>query len=118
MAGNLGVHAYVVKRACCDGGDDIARFGAGGSGRAEVAALTGRYRSDDEPDQDDKPADSHIYLRKTGSSYAAEEPRHIFVYPRHGRYTWSRGWMCRKFGTSRHKEYPCYSFSGSVYRVC
>ena len=87
MAGNLGVHAYVVKRARRDGGDDIARVGAAGRGRAEVAALTGRYRSDNEPDQDDKPADSHICLRKTGSSYAAEEPRRPFVYPRHGRYT-------------------------------
>lgn len=89
MTGNLGVHAYVIKRSCRDGGDDIARVGAGSRGRAEVATLTGRYRSDDEPDQDDKPTESHIYLRRTGGPYAAEEPRHIFVYPRHGRYTWS-----------------------------
>ena len=53
MAGDLGVHAYVVKRARRDRGDDIARVGTSGRRVTEIAALTGCNRSDNEPDQDD-----------------------------------------------------------------
>ena len=118
MARNLGVHAYVVKRAAAMVTMIVARVGAGGRRRVVIAALTGRYRSDDEPNQDDEPSDSHIYLRKTGSSCFAEEPRQTLsstlVRPIHV----ARGTRCRKFGVSRHKHYPRDSFPGPVYRVC
>src|ERR1700722_8625470 len=75
MTGHLGIYAYVVQRAGRDGRDDIARVSTRSRRRAEISALTSGYRSDDEPDHDDEPSDSHIYLRKTGSSYTSEEPQ-------------------------------------------
>jgi hypothetical protein len=66
MTGKLRVDADVVERACQYGDEDRARVGTGGRVRAEIAALTGCYCSDDEPNDDDEPSDSHMYLRKDG----------------------------------------------------
>src|SRR6266699_85765 len=75
MARDLGVHAHVVERASRDRGDDRARVSAVLRGRAVISALAGCYRSDDQPNQQDEPSDSHFYLRNTGSSYSSEELR-------------------------------------------
>lgn len=74
MARKLRVDAHIVKRACqyCD--ENRAGVGTGCRIRAIIATLTSRYSSNDEPNYDDEPSDSHIYLRKTGGSCSAEEP--------------------------------------------
>jgi hypothetical protein len=121
MAGNLGVHADVVKRACRYRRDDIACVSAGSGGVTVIAALTGRNRTDNEPDQDDKPSDSHIYLRKTGGSCASEEPQ-----TRDNRSSTLSTADTRKSGLgssgkfhlSRHKDHPGDRFTPPVYRVC
>ena len=75
MARNLRVDAYVVKRPGRDRGDDGAAVGAGVRRRAVISALASRNCSDYQPYQQDKPSDSHSYLRKTGSSCSSEELR-------------------------------------------
>ncbi len=75
MARKLRVDAHVVKRACQYRDENRAGVGTGCCIRAIIATLTSRYSSYDEPNYDDEPSDSHIYLRKTGGSCSAEEPR-------------------------------------------
>jgi len=75
MARNLRVHADVVKRSGRDRGDDGTAVCAAVGRRAVISALPGCYCSDDQPYQQDKPSDSHSYLRMTGSSCSSEELR-------------------------------------------
>jgi hypothetical protein len=75
MAGNLRIHAYVIERAPRDSGDDRSGVSTALGGRTVIAALTGRYEPDDQPDQHDKTSDSHTYLRKTGHSCRWRNPR-------------------------------------------
>ena len=80
MTRKLRVHAHVVKRACQDGDKDRARVGTGCRRGVVIAALTGGYRSNYEPNQDDEPSDSHMNLPKTGGSCFSEEPRSRDVF--------------------------------------
>jgi len=75
MAGNLRVHAHVVERASRDRGDDVASVGAVSRRRTVVSALPGGNCPDYQPYQHDEPSDSHLYLRRTGSSCSSEELR-------------------------------------------
>jgi len=75
MAGNLRVHAHVVERAGRDRGDDVAGVGAVSRRRAVVSALPGSNCPDNQPYQQDEPTDSHLYLRRSGSSCSSEELR-------------------------------------------
>ena len=75
MARDLRVHAHVVERSRCDGGGDRSRLRAVPRLRVVITALSGRYRADDQPDQQDDHSESHMYLRKTGASRACGEPR-------------------------------------------
>jgi hypothetical protein len=43
--------------------------------RAEISALPGSNCPDYQPYQQDEPSDSHLYLRRTGSSCSSEELR-------------------------------------------
>src|ERR1700751_2584551 len=56
-------------------GEDVAGVSAVVRRRAVVSALAGRNRTDDQPYQHNEPSDSHLYLRKTSSSYFSEELR-------------------------------------------
>ena len=80
MTRKLRVHAHIIKRACQDGDQDRARVGAGRRRGVVIAALTGGYRSNYEPNQDDEPSDSHMNLPKTGGSCFSEEPRSRDVF--------------------------------------
>jgi hypothetical protein len=80
MARKLRVHAHIVKRACQDGDEDRARVGTGCRRGVVITTLTGGYRSDYEPNQDDEPSDSHMDLPKTGGSCFSEEPRSRDVF--------------------------------------
>ncbi len=75
MTRKLRVHAHIVKRARQDGDEDRARVGTGCRRGVVIAPLTGGYRSNYEPNQDDEPSDSHMNLPKTGGSCFSEEPR-------------------------------------------
>ena len=75
MAGNLRVHAHVVERASRNRGDDVAGVGAVSRRRAVVSALPGSNCPDNQPYQQDESSDSHLHLRRTGSSCSSEELR-------------------------------------------
>ena len=75
VARNLGVNAHIVEGACRDGSDDVARVGAVCRRRTVISALAGSNSSDDQPNQQNEPSDSHFYLRKTGGSCFSEELR-------------------------------------------
>src|ERR1700678_2967789 len=74
-ARDLRIHAHVVERTGQDRRHDVAGVGAGGGRRTVIAALAGRDRTDDQPYEQDNPADPHIYLRKTRGSCHSPEPQ-------------------------------------------
>ena len=121
MARKLRVHAHIVKRACQDGDEDRARVGTGRRRGVVIAALTGGYRSDYEPNQDDEPSDSHTNLPKTGGSCFSEEPRSrdVFSSTPLAADTRARGELYAAHSALRDAErHLCRSFSRPVYRVC
>jgi hypothetical protein len=119
MARKLRVHAHVVKRAGQDGNQDRARVGTGGRRGVVITALTGGYRSNYEPNQDDEPSDSHMNLPKTGGSCFSEEPRSrdMFSTTPLAADTRAGPGLYAVHSVLRH-NHRCRSFSGPVYRVC
>src|ERR1700677_3709969 len=80
MARDLGIHAHVIERARQDRGHDCSRMSAANGRRAVITALAGRYRPDDQPNQENDPSGSHNYLRKTGSTLDSEGPRILVAF--------------------------------------
>ena len=120
MTRELRVHAYVVKRARQDGHEDRARVGTSCRRGVVVTALTGGYRSNYEPNQDDEPSESHMNLPKTGGSCFSEEPRSrdVFSSTPLAADTRAGGDLYAAHSVVRHKHHRCRSFSWPVYRVC
>lgn len=121
MTRKLRVHAHIIKRACQDGDQDRARVGAGRRRGVVIAALTGGYRSNYEPNQDDEPSDSHMNLPKTGGSCFSEEPRSrdVFTSTPLAADTRAGGDLDAAYSVRRDTStHLCGPFSGAVYRVC
>jgi hypothetical protein len=121
MAGKLGVHAYVVEGAGRDGSDDCARVGTVCRRRAVISALAGSNSSDDQPNQQNEPSDSHFYLRKTGGSCFSEEPRardDCTSTPSTADTRGQGSQMSGGFGLPGGQVHRGGPFPGPVYRVC
>src|SRR6266496_2874107 len=119
MAGNLRVHAHVVERAGRDRGDDVAGVGAVGRRRAVVSALPGSNCPDNQPYQQDESSDSHLYLRRTGSSCSSEElrTRDVSTSTPCAADTRERSVECPGgFGIPRNQPHPGEVFRAPVYR--
>ena len=117
MAGNLGIHAYVVEgpgRGC---GHDRACMGALLRGTV-ISSLAGRYGPDDQPDKQDGPTDPHSLPPKDGQLLPfrrAVDAKRSCVYPVCDRYTWRAAAIWRGSDVARHNGRP---FLAPVYRVC
>jgi len=79
MTRKLRVHAHVVKRAGQDGDEDRARVGTGCRRGVVVSALTGGYRSNYQPNQDDEPSDSHMTSQRRAAP-AFPKSREVETY--------------------------------------